>query len=160
MQILIWGCGESCKSIFANQYLNIKNVIGFIDNNINLMEYMGKKIYRPSQIKEIINNIDYIIVTNSLVQDNKEIYKQAIESGIPDKKLLFINNYFKEDFTTIHEQNDDIFKKISPKLMEYIMKNRKSYNEFIVVNKCAYDKIDNELLLTNDDFNTTEYTRD
>lgn len=47
MILYIWGTGRLVGHVLESR-INIQDVAGFIDNNEDKIEYMGKPIYRPS----------------------------------------------------------------------------------------------------------------
>lgn len=92
MKILIWGTGRLVGKV-VGRYIDIENVLGFIDNDSRKTEYMGKKVYSPLELKEL--EYDAICVANLFAQ---EIYRQCNELQINTDKVIFLySNCYLQD---------------------------------------------------------------
>lgn len=88
MDIYIWGTGSGCIDII-DKMIALDDVCGFIDNNVSKKTHLGKKVYSPSQIKNI--QFDAILVATS---HSKEIYDQCNFLGIDISKVVFLFNHY------------------------------------------------------------------
>lgn len=84
MTIYIWGCGRLTGKILG-RYIALEDVEGFIDNNITIKEYMGKKVFTPNEI--VGREYDAIIVANLY---SREIYEQCRSMNYDLKKMIFV----------------------------------------------------------------------
>lgn len=46
MKLFIWGTGRLVGKV-VGRYIDLEQVVGFVDNNREKVEYMGKKVYAP-----------------------------------------------------------------------------------------------------------------
>lgn len=84
MKKYIWGIGRLTGKI-VGRYISLDEIEGFIDNNEQVKEFLGKKVIQP---KDVVNcEYDAIIVINSYSQ---EIYQQSKEIGIDINKMVFV----------------------------------------------------------------------
>lgn len=91
MILYIWGTGRLVGHVLESR-INIQDVAGFIDNNEDKIEYMGKPIYRPSDFSRggvLENDFSAILVTTVY---SAQIRKQCIELGIDLDKVIFLYN--------------------------------------------------------------------
>lgn len=92
MKILVWGTGRLAGKVIG-KYIKLEEVYAFVDNNKDIEQYMGKKVYSPIQVLDM--DYDAIVVANLYSQ---EIYKQCMDVGIDSHKVIFLyNNYFLQD---------------------------------------------------------------
>ena len=95
MTIYIWGCGRLTGKILG-RYIALEDVEGFIDNNITIKEYMGKKVFTPNEI--VGREYDAIIVANLY---SREIYEQCRSMNYDLKKMIFVySNCYMRDLNT------------------------------------------------------------
>lgn len=86
MNIYIWGTGRLTGMVLG-RYISIDDVNGFIDNDINKTEYMGKKVFLPEKLKKM--EFDAILVANLY---SVEIREQCLNLGIDISKVIFLYN--------------------------------------------------------------------
>lgn len=84
MKLYIWGTGRLVGKVLG-KYIKEEQVSGFIDNNVNIVNFMGKKVISPQQLKN--EKYDVIIVCNMY---SKSIYQQSIQLGIDVNKMIFL----------------------------------------------------------------------
>lgn len=84
MRLFIWGTGRLVGKV-VGRYIDIEDVSGFIDNDKEKTEYMGKKVYSPLEVKDM--EYDAICVANLFA---KEIYQQCKELKIDTDKVIFL----------------------------------------------------------------------
>ena len=106
-RIYIWGTGGATGSVI-DVLVSSKQVLGFIDNNYNIVEFMGKRVYTPNDFKnEISHEYDVIIVANIY---SHEIHKQCIELGIDVNKNIYPYNYVEHiDINTNYQLMESVF---------------------------------------------------
>ncbi|WP_031491050.1 hypothetical protein [Succinivibrio dextrinosolvens] len=103
---IIFGAGSFGESVYSN-FINKKNVLGFVDNNKN-----SKKIYNltVSTIEFLFNvKFDYIIICSE--PGKFEILKQLISLNIDKTKILIAEKNNSEIIVSRLEKVDDIFVK-------------------------------------------------
>lgn len=84
MHIYIWGTGRLVGKV-VGKHIDIEDVDGFIDNDKNKKEYMGKRVFSPDEMVD--REYDAICVANLYAQ---EIYRQCQDIGICLDKLIFL----------------------------------------------------------------------
>ena len=86
MKRYVWGTGR-LSGMIAGQVLKLEDIEGFIDSNVSVNEFMGKKVYHPDDLKNL--SYDAIIVANLA---SKEILEKCKELGIDISKMIFPYN--------------------------------------------------------------------
>lgn len=89
MKLYIWGTGRLVGKVIG-RYIDIDAVEGFIDNDKNKKEYMGKRVYTPDELVRM--EYDAVCVANLFC---KEIHAQCRELGIDLDKVIFLYNNCK-----------------------------------------------------------------
>jgi len=90
-KILIWGTGQLAWQTVKN--LDEKDIIGYVDTYKKKEIYVGKKVYKPSEILEI--EYDAILVSTIF---GKEIKDVCQNEGIPLDRVIFVyGNVITED---------------------------------------------------------------
>lgn len=86
MRLLIWGTGRLTGKV-VGRWIKLNDIIGFVDNKLTNEEYMGKKVYKPSAIR----NLDYdaLVVCNLFSQ---EIYEQCLSLQLDMTKNIYLYN--------------------------------------------------------------------
>ena len=88
LTIYIWGTGRLVGKVLG-VYLTIDQVAGFIDNNHNIKEYMGKPVYTPEQAAKL--DYDAIIVENMTGLANA-IINEAEKKSSRSRYFFHIHN--------------------------------------------------------------------
>lgn len=120
MILYIWGTGRLVGHVLGSR-IKMSDVAGFIDNNANKTEYMGKPVYRPSDFSRggvLEKDFDAILVaTVHAVQ----IRKQCIELSIDLGKVIFLyNNIQMSDYN----ENYNFIEEIVGKEYTEVIQNR------------------------------------
>lgn len=84
MNLFVWGTGRLVGKV-VGVCIKIEDVTGFIDNNPEKKEYMGKQVFRPEQLLEM--KYDAVLVANLY---RNSIYKQSLNLGLDLKKIIFL----------------------------------------------------------------------
>ncbi|MBP3603854.1 MAG: DUF268 domain-containing protein [Lachnospiraceae bacterium] len=82
MKLYVWGTGKSTKKLL--DFGINGNVVGFIESNVSKIQYEGKPVFAPQEVKEY----DCIIVASIYVD---EIYDVANECNMNFDKFIFMN---------------------------------------------------------------------
>lgn len=115
MKIYIWGTGRIAGKVIGN-YIDLSAVEGFIDNDKNKKEYMGKRVVTPDRLIDI--EFDAVLVANLY---SKKIYIQCKDLGIDLKKIIFLyQNCLMQDLNT----NYNFVKSVLGEKISDIVKNR------------------------------------
>lgn len=146
MDIFVWGTGRLVGKV-VDRYIKLEQIAGFIDNDNEKKEYMGKKVYQPIELVEL--KYDAICVANLY---SMEIYEQCIEIGIDINKVIFLyNNCEMNDMNKDYKFVESILGK------EYANVIRERYH--VIRGVEAYG----DLFFTKDGFeesyNNTDYVR-
>ena len=88
MNILIWGTGNLSGNYMRQGYFLNHKIVGFIDSYKKKDLFMGAKVYKPDQIKEL--NFDCLIVC--ILNHNNEILRTCINEKVDLEKVLFVKN--------------------------------------------------------------------
>lgn len=92
MKIYIWGTGRLVGKVVGKS-IQLENVEGFIDNDCNKSEFMGKRVYHPDEMYS--REYDAIVVATIYA---KEIHHQCKSLGLELKKIIYLyNNYEIKD---------------------------------------------------------------
>lgn len=98
MKLYIWGTGRLVGKV-VDKYINNENVMGYIDNNKDKNEYLGKPVYSPEEILKM--EYDAICVANLY---SEEIYAQCQELDIDLNRVIFLySNCRLTDFNKDYE---------------------------------------------------------
>ena len=116
MKIFVWGTGRITGNV-VGRWIDLGNVLGFIDNNPNIEEYLGKIVIQPDKIK----NYDYdaIVVANMYTNEIMEQCKKL--DGVDMDKIIYLYNNCK---ITDCNKNYDFIKEILGKEYAQIIKER------------------------------------
>lgn len=118
MKYMVWGLGRSTRTLLASGYLDRSQIVGFIDSDERTFAHSGgAATYTPQEALAHLDEVDAVFIPVSLLAARQSIYRQAIELGYPDEKLVFAHNtILRVELGTIHAQDDAVLKAISPQL--------------------------------------------
>lgn len=88
-KLLIWGTGRLTGKV-VGPIISMDSIEGFVDNNENIKEYMGKPVLHPTELK--YTSYDALIVCNLF---SKEIHKQCADLGLNLEKNIYLYNNCK-----------------------------------------------------------------
>lgn len=167
MKIYIWGTGTICLNYLKRNEIKNEDLLGFIQTQRTNLDFFGKKVFEP---REIVNTeYDYIFVC--VYYYGKEIYEKCMQVGIPENKLVFVDNYEWIDGTArnkkinaksctrkiLENQNEDMIKEKFPQLYSIIQEQELEVSRYKVVTGNGYDLIERDELLQSSDFSAIEY---
>jgi len=127
MKIYVWGRGIKF-SVLRDRIIKMDVIEGFIDNNA-VGEYLGKKIYKPSEI--IHMHYDVIIVANN---STEAIYKQCLLLGIDLSKVIFIYKNYEMKYLN---NNWDLVKDVLGEEYAYFLQDK-----YHVINAPTLDEVE------------------
>ena len=112
--IYVWGTGRLVGKVIG-VYIDIRQITGFIDNDVSKHEYLGKPVYRPEEVLKL--PYDAIIVINLY---SVEIHDQCEILGFDMSKIIYTyaNYQFSDlntDYTSIASIVGDEFAEIIKK---------------------------------------------
>ena len=87
-KIYIWGIGALATNI--SSYIDVEKRTGFIDTYSEKQIFMGKKVCRPIELKDM--EYDAIIVALS---STYEISQECLKLGIDKNKVIYLYNNFQ-----------------------------------------------------------------
>ena len=106
MNCIIYGFSTCRESIEAQLNENVK-IIGYSDSFSQLIEFKGKKVYRPKQLKNI--KFDIIIIAIGDFNNSIFVKKILIDMGISTEKIILVWEYTK--YMNIIKESDLNYKK-------------------------------------------------
>lgn len=106
MNCIIYGFSTCRESIEAQLNENVK-IIGYSDSFSQLIEFKGKKVYRPKQLKSI--KFDVIIIAIGDFHNSIVVKKKLIDMGISTEKIILVWEYTK--YMNIIKESDLNYKK-------------------------------------------------
>lgn len=148
MKYLVWGTGEATKKLLREGYLDLQNIVGFVESNPKGHMFSERPIYQPFEVNGL-DEWEIIIVAVSREKALREICKTARQLGI-EKKLIFLHNRIVErTISTLHEQDDELLDKVHPGLRELADRHFKTQYSLQLTSKCGRDFIDENRLVGN-----------
>lgn len=125
MKTIIWGTGSLVKSFIKYEYLNLSEVIGFVDSNKNKAMFMERPVYQPQELLDLV--YDRILIC--VLKHNQEIQQKCIELGLDQQKIFFLHNApCYEGITDDSISNNlEIVKKEYPMMYNYISERVQQY---------------------------------
>lgn len=167
MKVYIWGTGTIAINYWNRGEIKQEDLIGFIETKKSKDKFCGKKVFEP---QEIINTeYDYIFVC--VYYYGKAIYEKCMEIGIPQEKLIFVDNYEWVDGTArntkmdgksctrkiLEQQNYDMVKETFPQLYSLMQEQETEVFRYTVVMRNGYDMLEQDDLLQSPAFSAIEY---
>ena len=143
--LFIYGCGKNCQRFISSKWINLQEIKGFIDEYYESREFFSKPVYRINDIKEYIEENDFILITVYDFEENKKIYRRLKEIGYNDNNIYFIYNtnvIFEK--INIHEQDDLVLRE---KFMTIYEAEICSRSQQVCITKNLYDAIDEKKLV-------------
>lgn len=147
IKMIIWGTGIRTENCLDNNYFSSCDIVGFVDS-YKTGKFYGYQIYSPKELKNIIDEIDYVIVLNQFFM---EIYAMCMELNIPMRKVIF-SDFICED---LFSYDVKIIQKISPCLYQDMKLRR---HKLIKMNE--KDFFDKRRLIGNKPYDTPAYMSD
>lgn len=147
--VLIWGAGEYAKYCLDNNYFINCHIKGFIDSYRTVDNLAGYPIYTPEQAKQLIAEVDYIII---FAHDACfEIFAQCLRLYFPFEKIL-LNLFVDEPFGN---SSPDVITEIMPAL-----RYSREYGKFKLIKTNERDPIDENIQIGKGDFSNLSYISD
>lgn len=125
MKIFVWGTGIKF-GFLRDRVIHLDEIEGFIDNKLK-GEYLGKKVYAPSELPGM--EYDAIIVANN---SSLEIYQQCLELGIDISKVIFVYKNCRMEYLN---DNWELTEKVLGKAYTDFLKNK-----YHIVNSPSIDE--------------------
>jgi hypothetical protein len=86
MKVYVWGTGRLVGKVIG-VWVNQDDIVAYIDNDPNKINYMGKKVIKPIEVLDL--EYDAILVINLY---SLEIKEQCEKIGIDINKVIFLYN--------------------------------------------------------------------
>lgn len=167
MKIYIWGTGTIAINYLNRNELTKDELVGFIQTKRKEKEFYGKRVFEPQEVVD--TDFDYIFVC--VYYYGKEIYNKCLQVGIPEEKLVFVDNYEWIDGTArdkgvdgrhctrrIRDNwNEDMIKENYPEFYSIMQEQELQVSRYTVVMRNGYDLIERNNLLNTPDFSSVEY---
>lgn len=114
MRIYVWGTGRLVGKV-VGKLIELDEIAGFIDNDCNKIEFMGKKVYSPYEM--VSHHYDAIVVATIYA---KEVYIQCKELGLELNKIIYLyDNYEVKDLNMDYDFISTILGKKNAELVKH-----------------------------------------
>lgn len=127
-RIVIWGTGDRTKKLMEWHCFDNCEIVGMIDSNSDVNQYMEYKVYHPEQIMEIISKVDYIVISN---QYYEEILHCCFKLNIPIDKIILTDNVlnpvYRECYTRLESVLPDVYERVKDIELQTVKINLKDY---------------------------------
>lgn len=147
-KLALWGIGDRTDLYMKFNYFESCEIKAFIDSYKFGYEYYGIKVYSPDYLKQIINDIDYLIISTYYYS---EILNSCMKMGIPRGKILLTDIVHEPLFST----DLDVIKVLSPMLYK-AMQN----NQYKLIKMNGTDSFDENRLIGRGKYSKQEYMSD
>ena len=144
-KIVLWGVGRRTRRYMHFNFFENCEIVALVDTYKNGEKYLGKTIFSPTHLKDIINEIDYVVITS---QYFSEIYYECISMGLPKEKIVLTDIVLEK----IYNQNIEIIKSLSPQVYKEICINQ---HKLMYINQ--KDFVDDKKLIGKGKYATQEY---
>lgn len=167
MKIYIWGTGTIAINYLKRNEIQAEELLGFIQTEKTKSVFLDKRVFEPQEIVD--TEYDYIFVC--VYYYGKEIYEKCMQVGIPQNKLIFVDNYEWIDGTArnkkigaksctrkiLANQNEDMVKEKFPQLFSIMQEQELEVSRYRVVMGNGYDLVEHDELLQLPAFSAIEY---
>lgn len=130
-RILIWGTGKRVKNYMKKAYFGRCSIEGFVDTYKSDSLFMGCPVYEPTEIPDIMEKIDYLIIANQYFM---EILDLCVTLKIDWDKIVLTDAVAEPLFNRLFEKLESISEPLYDK-----MKNQRmcliKVNEFDIKDK-------------------------
>lgn len=127
-KIILWGTGDRTERYIKFGYFDSCDIVAFIDSYKYGKTYFARKVYKPTYLKTIIGDIDYLIISS---QYFSEIYRECINMGIPKEKIVLTSivheGIFSQDLSIIESLAPQVYKEMQMDQYKLIKMNEKDY---------------------------------
>lgn len=147
-KIAIWGIGRRTNKYVNFDYFSNCEIVAFIDTYKYGDFYFGKMVYSPIYLKEIINDIDYVVVAS---QNFSEIYSECVNLGLPKEKIVLTDLVHER----VYFQNIEIIKSLSPNVYKEMQ-----ISQYKLMKMNEKDYIDGNKIIGNGKYAKPEYMSD
>lgn len=147
-RLVLWGVGDRTDLYMKFNYFESCEITAFIDSYKHGYEYYGIKVYSPDYLKQVINDIDYLIISTYYYS---EILSVCIEMGIPREKIILTDIVHERLFRT----DVDVIKSLSPMLYKAMQ-----MNQYKLIKMNGTDSCDKTRLVGRGKYSGQEYMSD
>lgn len=109
-KILIWGIGERTNYYIRMGYFNNCDIRGFICTNKTVDLFYGKNVYSVDELKQIQNDIDYIVIANEFFE---EIIEDINKKGLSTEKIVMTDNIplkpYSEYYSRLQKLDEELY---------------------------------------------------
>lgn len=147
-KLILWGIGDRTDLYMKFDYFESCEIVAFIDSYKYGYEYYGIKVYSPDYVKQIIDDIDYLIISTYYYS---EILSSCMEMGIPREKIVLTDIVQEPLFRT----DLNIIKSLSPVLYKAMQ-----INQYKLIKMNETDSVDENRLVGIGKYSRQEYMSD
>lgn len=147
-KIVLWGIGDRTDLYMKFNYFESCQIAAFIDSYKHGYEYYGIKVYAPDYLKQIIDDIDYLIISTYYYS---EILSSCMEMGISRGKIVLTDIVHEPLFRT----DFNVVKSLSPMLYKAMQ-----LNQYKLIKMNGTDSFDENRLVGRGKYSRQEYMSD
>lgn len=147
-RLVLWGVGDRTDLYMKFNYFESCEIVAFIDSFKYGYEYYGSKVYPPDYLKQIINDINYLIISTYYYS---EILSMCIAMGIPREKIILTDIVHEQLFKT----DLNVIKSLSPMLYKAMQ-----INQYKLIKMNETDSFDENRLVGRGKYSKQEYMSD
>ena len=168
INVYIWGTGQKAKEYLSKGEITGGQLLGFIQSRKTEEVFYGKKVFEPQEV--VLGEQDYILVC--VMFATRDIYSLCLESNIPIKKVIFLDNLEWLDKSPAREiprvccqaivpqQDNEWIKENLPGFYSLIKGREDALERLVMTTRTGYDAIDTDDLLQSDSFQAWPYQSD
>lgn len=136
MKSLVWGTGTLVKNFIRYKYLNIQDIIGFVDSYRKVDRFLELPVFSP----EDITGIEYDRLLICVLRDNRSILEKCRSLGLDEEKIFFVHNLSCYEGVNENKFNSkiSIIKTEYPLLYEYVQEKARQFE--YTDNSCCLDE--------------------
>lgn len=147
-KIVLWGIGDRTKYYILMDFFGGCSIDGYVCSKKENNEFCGKPIYSVAELKNIQDDLDYIVIANEFYE---EILAVCLEKNIDMDKIVITDNIPLEPYKTYYER----VKYVSSELYELLEKS-----PFILVKSNEYDFVDKAMCMKKGKYGRSIYIQD
>lgn len=169
MKIYIWGTGKIATQYMACNEIPNENLCGFIETQKSKNIFCNKPVLTPDDVVD--KEYDYIIVC--VYDYANEIFDLCNHIGLDKNKIILLKNWMWNNGESIssltpptrcckkiNDVQENVQNEFPLLYNKYIKENDIFANQFIVVSRNGYDLLDDNILISKDEFLNLDYQKD
>lgn len=148
VRILLWGAGTRTKIYIQQGFLVNCDIVAIVDSFFEQHSFLGYSVIRPSQVKDYLDKVDYIVISSRFFN---EIIETMVELGVPLNKIIITDHIIESPYTKYYEKT----KEVLPSIYEY---TKNGLLKTVKLNERDFS--DDSTIFNDDRFTNIEYKND